>query len=245
MQYDMTSSAQIRATECDFAGRLRPDALFVHMQEAAEKHAALLHMSHQELLEKGLFFALVRLRIQVMRMPEFQDMIRIRTWAGVSNHFFCPRYHVISSEGGEPLCTASALWVMMDMETRRITSPARTSFVFPDTSSLDPPCPLPGRPATVSGEAETFCRIPAYSDTDINGHVNNARYISWMCDALGKDVFRDRFIRDLTVGYDKEIRDSAPLNLSLTRKAEEFSFHVLSGSGEKCFSASGILEASI
>ena len=41
-----------------------------------------------------------------------------------------------------------------------------------------------------------------YSDTDINGHVNNTRYADFVCDALElENLSQDRFLSQMQIGY--------------------------------------------
>jgi len=84
-------------------------------------------------------------------------------------------------------------------------------------------------------------RTPVYSEYDMNGHVNNTKYIAWLCDSIGKDTLKDAYISDLTVGYEKEIREEKPLDLGISIKDDgTFGFCVSSGT-EKHFIASGTL----
>lgn len=48
-----------------------------------------------------------------------------------------------------------------------------------------------------------FSRAPQYSDFDVNGHVNNTKYLAWLCDALGFDALRGAYIGDLVAGSEK------------------------------------------
>lgn len=45
-------------------------------------------------------------------------------------------------------------------------------------------------------------RAMHYSDTDVNGHVNNVRYVDFLCDALHMErLGSSRFVSSLQVGY--------------------------------------------
>ena len=71
-------------------------------------------------------------------------------------------------------------------------------------------------------------------------HVNNTKYISWLCDALGRNTLSEAFIGDLVCGYEKEIREEKPYDLSIARKDDTFTFCVASEEG-KHFVAGGTL----
>ena len=53
-----------------------------------------------------------------------------------------------------------------------------------------------------------------YSDTDINGHVNNCRYADFACDALEmEDLEPGRFLSQLQIGYLAECRPGDELEM--------------------------------
>lgn len=231
----------VRATECDKYRRMRLDSLFIAMQEGGERHAIALGAGYDAMMSRGLFFALARIHVSTLRAPRCGEEIVHTTWPGNFNRFFCPRYHVFTAKDGTPLAAASALWVMLDVNQRRIVSPAKVDLGFPDTSDLPAPIDLPLRLPALHDATRTFTRTPLYSDFDVNAHVNNTRYISWLCDALGNQALDGMYIGDLVAGYEKEIRDEAPLNVSLSRAGDAFTFLIASPSGEKHFAAGGTL----
>ena len=103
----------------------------------------------------------------------------------------------------------------------------------------------PRLPALKSDAPRVFSRTPMYSDFDVNGHVNNTKYIAWLCDALGLEAFDGAYIGDLVAGYEKEIRGHAPLKLTLAREGDSFSFQIASEAGEKHFVAGGMLRPEV
>ena len=138
--------------------------------------------------------------------------------------------------------TAGALWAILDFENRKIVSPLTADLGFPDTSDIPAPIDLPVRlPALRPENAQTSLRTPVYSEFDINGHVNNTKYIAWLCDCLGHQALDGMYIEDLVAGYEKEIRDEDPFTLAISRDGDAFAFSVFSGDGKKHFVAGGRL----
>ena len=63
------------------------------------------------------------------------------------------------------------------------------------------------RPAMPEAFDGRLRRELGYSDTDINGHVNNAHYADFACDALHLErLGADKFIRSFQIGYLSECR---------------------------------------
>ena len=241
MNKTYTETFTIRGTECDTYRRWRLDAMFLNMQEVGEVHACQLGVGHAAMLARGLFFALTRIHVSVFKAPVAGQKIAHTTWPGPCNRFFCPRYHEFRAEDGTLLAAAGSLWALLDMEKRTIVSPLKAELVFPDNSDLTPPIALPTRMPVLGEDARHITRTPVYSEYDLNGHINNTKYIAWLCDALGRDTLQSAYIGDLTAGYEKEIRAEAPLDLSLSRKDDTFTFCVASQDGGKHFVAGGTL----
>ena len=112
---------------------------------------------------------------------------------------------------------------------------------IPAQAEKPAPVTLPNRLPPMGADMRTRSRVPAYCDYDINGHVNNTKYIAWLCDALGRDAFSQAFIGDIVAGYEKEIRSDAPLTESLSLRDGAFTYCVRSGDGVKHFVAGGTL----
>lgn len=241
MKKTYTESFVVRSTDCDQFRKMRLDALFTAMQEGGEHHAHLLGVGHAEMLGRGLFFALTRIHVSMLRAPRAGETVVHQTWPGNANRFFCPRYHVFTLKDGTPLAAAGSLWVMLDVNQRQIVSTEKVELNFPDNSDLPAPISIQMRLPALRSEPHTSVRTPVYSEFDINGHVNNAKYIAWLCDALGRKTFEHAIIGDLVAGYEREIREEAPMNLQLSRDGEAFSFRVCSQGGDKHFVAGGTL----
>ncbi|MBR4038995.1 MAG: hypothetical protein IKJ11_02725 [Clostridia bacterium] len=236
-----TETFVVRATDCDVNRRMRPAALFIAMQEGGENHACQLGLGYDAMMARGLFFVLARIHVRFERAPHCGETIVHTTWPGMSNRFFCPRYHTFTLEDGTPIASAGALWVMLDTNQRKIVSPKGVDLPFPDTTDIPAPIDLPTRLPQPGQASRIIDRAPVYSDYDINGHVNNTRYIAYLCDMLGNELLRDHYIADLIASYEKEIRTDDPLAMTLSLADDRFTFLVASQSGEKHFAAGGTL----
>ena len=76
---------------------------------------------------------------------------------------------------------------------------------------------------------ETALHQPVYTDLDVNGHVNNTRYMDWCCNALGIDTMKDSCLARFDVNYDVEVRPGQEVRTELRRLGEEFSFSGFEG----------------
>lgn len=159
----------------------RLPALCRFMQEAAYHHAGHLGLGHSYLAKRGLAWVLARLRIEVDRLPLWGDTIHIRTWPSGRDRLFFYRDFEITLEG-ERVLLASNAWALIDIEKReRANSDIYLNDEFPEGERV-----LDSRPARLKGCScvEGVTTPVTYGDLDLNGHVNNVRYIEWILNSL-------------------------------------------------------------
>ena len=85
MNKTYTETFAVRATDCDFERRMRLDALFVAMQEGGERHALALGAGYDQMMARGLFFALARIHVSTLRAPRQGETVVHTTWPGETN----------------------------------------------------------------------------------------------------------------------------------------------------------------
>ena len=118
---------------------------------------------------------------------------------------------------GQPVGSAATLYVQLDLTTRRMVKPWLGGNDQLDCE-LEPPLPLPGAIPTLEAPTTTLERVARYSDLDVNGHVNNTRYLDWFCDCFDTEYHRAWALKDVLIHYNREIRpeEQAELNLQTT-----------------------------
>jgi acyl-CoA thioesterase FadM len=70
------------------------------------------------------------------------------------------------------------------------------------------PSPASLAPAALSAQVERTVR---FTDLDVNGHMNNARYLDHLADLLPGSFHENHVIRDMTLGYLAEAREGDTL----------------------------------
>jgi len=240
MENVLTQTLCLQSRDCDFTGRWKPSEICMAMQELASAHSAVLGAGYEHLRALSLAFALTRTELHMERYPKMGERVVCRTWAAPVMKWMFPRYFVFESESGERLGYAGTIWVLLDLKERKMVSPSALDVEIA-VSREKPPLRMPGKAAMPSAEAMTKAYLPGYSEIDVNGHVNNTRYVAWMCDALGTEVFRERGVRRLVVNYTHEILPGQPVELRCEQAGSEFR---MSGDreGVNHFTLSGELE---
>ena len=167
--------------DADF--RLKPTSFMDMAQEMAYLAANEKGFGYDALMEKGTVWVLSRMNIKFLKYPEWRDEVIMTTWhKGPSGPFFLRDFILASAESG-PLVRATSSWVVMDVNSRRLCR--AKGIVGGDTS-----CPVhavetpAGKVILTKGiEPENVgSHVVRYSDVDLLGHTNNARYVVWAMD---------------------------------------------------------------
>jgi acyl-ACP thioesterase len=126
---------------------------------------------------------------------------------------------------GKYIGEATASWVTANYESRKLVVPRRLPEVSaaktPDASQVKTiklqKLRLPGEPEKL------YDYRVRYSDTDVNGHMNNVKYADVVCDALEMETKPNEFASGIELDYVSECKAGEILELS-TLKTEDGSF---------------------
>lgn len=213
---------EIRAFEVDLENRWKMESIYVCMQEVADDHAEILGMGREASLAAGRYWVVARNAVEMIRFPIRQEKILVTTWPGKTVRMGFPRHFTFETKEGELLGVATSLWMLVDRDTRKMLPPKSIDLQMPDNSEIPDPLPLPGR---IRLEQETQPPVlydPVYSDLDFNHHVNNTRYVQWICDQFPPRRFVEGQLNKLQVNYSNEIRYGQQVRLRMQQNGEEF-----------------------
>ena len=216
--------------------RLRPSMLLFYIQDAATSHCAELGMEWNTMATKGMFWAVTRTKVEIDRMPNHGEKVTVVTWPMANTRVAYPRATEMYDENGRLLLRCVSLWVLMDLEKRSMILPGKSGLDFCGAdlgTELKPPTGLP----TFQGN-HSACRRVRYSDLDINGHLNNARYLDWVADLTDSNFHRNHCLKQMVICYLSEAREGQEIDQEWTWDGEENTLNVqLRREQERVFSA--------
>jgi len=180
--YDL--SFPVRYGEIGENGVATLAALGNWLQEAAGLSADSLGFGEGDMLRHNITWILTRLVLRIDRLPRAGEQLRVHTWPSTADKLAHRGYEVFDAQG-RLIVSGGSAWTAMDLSERRITAiPEDISRLFP----ADPrPCDaFVGRVIPrLKGDSATSCLLRVRrDDLDINGHVNNTRYLSWLMETL-------------------------------------------------------------
>lgn len=214
---------RVDSRDLDLFGHCRPSAVLGLLQEAATEAAGELHLSGPEVRDRyGAFWMLARIRYELKRPLLWDEEVDIRTWHRGGKAAVMYREFDLSVKG-EPVGAALSAWVLAGIESRRILHLSQVGEVEDTgggslcrTDTLRK-LRLPGG-LTLAEERRLH-----YSDTDINGHVNNTRYADFLCDALDLErLGKGKFVSRLQLCYLAECMAGEELCLLTGRDGEDW-----------------------
>jgi acyl-ACP thioesterase len=199
----------VHSYDADMEGRLSVPAAFRMLQEAAWRHAEDLSFGYTHLNERGQMWVLTRIRAVFYTPPRWGDEILVETWPAGLKRLFALRDFRIYGASGETAAEASSSWVILDTEKARPVRPERVL----DLSEADIPPPTgveaPGKLECPDSEEASIeqTKDTVYSDFDVQKHVNNVQYLSWMIDAVGVESLRSLYPTRVDLSLLQEIRE--------------------------------------
>lgn len=201
----------IPATAVDRFDRLKPSHILDYLQDTAGDHCALLGTDRQALTGQNLFWAVLRHRVQITRLPRAGEDITLQTWPMPTTRTAYPRATAAYDAEGNLLFRCVSLWVLMDTEKR--------TMVLPGSSGVEVNGIARGNELAVPGSmalkplAQEDRRTVRFTDLDWNGHMNNCRYLDWVADTLPSAFHEAHSIKEFSVCYLSEAREGDAMKL--------------------------------
>ena len=204
-EFDITDNA------VDCFGRLKPSMILYFVQEVAGKHFDRISMDYDALEKLGMFWAIIRQRVQITRLPLRGEKLRVETWPMPTTRVAYPRSVVAYDENGNECFRSISIWVLMDVNTRNMILPGKSGISVVGT--------LRGMELAVPGSLipkelhSCRQRTVCFTDLDRNGHMNNTRYMDWIDDLLPAAFHQGHEVKEFTVCYLSETREGQVLDL--------------------------------
>ncbi|MBG0791067.1 MAG: acyl-ACP thioesterase [Desulfovibrionaceae bacterium] len=173
----------VRSYEPRTDGRVSIASVCNHLQDIASRHADSLGFGLKGLRQSGHYWVLARLHLMMDRLPGYGGQTRVLTWPSGNERLTAMRdFQIFDHEGLAGRATTS--WVTVNAETHRPDPPdvVLDRRYIPDREHA---LAFPSKSVTRLREGDHAAAITARrADTDINGHVNNVKYVEFCLEAV-------------------------------------------------------------
>lgn len=213
---------RVDSRDVDLFNQCRPSALLGILQETATRAALALGASGPEILEKyNCLWMVTRSWVELDAPLRWNDPLTVKTWHRGASGASSYRDFDLFREG-RPIGQGVTQWVMVDADSRKLFR-MRELAEFQGTGGGELCKSVKLRripmPETFDSRVRRDLR---YSDTDINGHVNNIHYADFACDSLHlEDLGRGKFVRSLQIDYLNECRAGEAIWVDTAARGDE------------------------
>ena len=197
----------------DMNGHIKlPDVILLSLQVSGMQSIEL-GVSDKTILENyNLVWIIAGYDIEVIRLPRFGEEITIETEALSYNRLFCYRRFTIYDEAGQELIHMMATFVLMDRDSRKVHA-VESEIVAPYQSDFDKKLIRGPKYDSLNEPIIKDYHVRFY-DLDMNGHVNNSKYLDWIFEVMGADFLTQYIPKKINLKYVKEVRPGGMITSS-------------------------------
>ena len=182
-----TETFPVRYYECDAYGHVNNANYPRYMAEAAAAASAQAGYDRDRYHEMGKSWLIRDTKVEYIKPIQMGDIFEIKTWVLDFHRVRSRRVYEFRLAGSDELMARGITdWIFLDtgkLVPLKIPEAMKTAFL-PEGPPVEAPQrePFPKPPPEPTG-AVTVKRKAAWGDVDPSGHVNNARYFSYLEDA--------------------------------------------------------------
>lgn len=192
-------------SEQDMNYSIKPAALLNLMQDTASRNISNTPFGNIELNNEGLGWFLVRYRIEFDKYPTGINEIVIQTENRGTLRQTAYRDFEVFSPKGDRLLRATTSWLMVDLENKSLVNIEQKFPEITKFSKREDDLQLQKLKSLSDWDKEITFHV-RYEDLDMNGHVNNTVYISWVMEALDFEFRKRHSIKTMDIYYKHEVR---------------------------------------
>ena len=211
----------------DMNGHIKlPDVILLSLQVSGMQSIEL-GVSDKAILENyNLVWIITDYDIEVVRLPRFAEEITIETEALSYNRLFCYRRFTIYDESGQELIHMMVTFVLMDRDSRKVHA-VEPEIVAPYQSDFDKKLIRGPKYESLNEPISKDYHVRFY-DLDMNGHVNNSKYLDWIFEVMGADFLTQYIPKKINLKYVKEVRPGGVIISAVERTGLESKHEITS-----------------
>ena len=196
--------SRVRYSETSRDGRLSVKSLFDYLQDCCTFQSEDLGESIPELQRMHRAWLLASWDVEILRLPDRGEKIRIWTWPHYFKRFFAYRGHAVETEDGTVLVRGNSIWTFVDTESgKALNIPQEEIDLYSHEDRMD--LPIGKRKINSRGNGSVLAgfRILGHQ-IDSNGHTNNSQYVLMAADCLPEEAdfrrIRVEYAREAVLG---------------------------------------------
>jgi len=200
----LTKDWEINFLQCYPNGYLKYTDLCNILQLTAGVHAEMGGISFSDMQEHNQAWVLSRMRVEIIRLPKWRDVITVKTWINSlenSRSIRCLELYV----GDEKIVGCETFWAVFNTQTRRpenLSLPHEHFEKYPNDKATE----IQFSKIDTSID-KTFVteKTILLSDLDIVNHANSVKYLEWCLDCVEPKLLLNQKVESFEMNYLKEV----------------------------------------
>ncbi len=224
---------QVELSDVDFKKNLKLSMLFNYFQDIASDAAANLGAGVNQLQTSyGMAWILMRIRVDITRLPQWGEEIFIETWPLKPKRLEFERDFLVRDQKGDIIIRSISSWVIMDLEERKLKRSEAIGLTYPESiEERAIEAKLGG--LRKNGPLETaYKRMIGYSDVDFNGHLNNSKYVDFLMDCFPVEAHMKSSLKTLEVNFVNEMLPGETIVLFKDTSKRDENLYYIEGMNE-------------
>jgi len=225
---------KVGISDSDFTGKIKISAIFNYFQEVASTHASLLGAGFEELKNNGnITWVLVKMHVNIEKYPMWEDEVVVETWPLPAKGIQFTRDFLMKDSSGEIIVRGTSSWVVVDVKTHELKKPGTFLFDYSGTNTERAICAI-FKKINIAGE-ETYSHEVKIgcSQIDMNGHLNNSKYIDFIMDCFSMEQIKNNNVSSVQISYSNEALAGDIIKLYKYRSSEDRKTVFVKGITEK------------
>ena len=204
---------EVSENEVDEHGNMKLIDAARRMEFATEHHLSMFDVDKPHLDATNKSWVVSWNEVYFKRFPKAGEKLLLRTWFSKNKTMMYSKKYAFFDENKEAIVSATTLFILMDKNTRKMTTMPEgvkpfTIIEVPDEPGY--PKMIAKQPFELKKETK---RVVTPDEIDSNGHLNNAYYIGWTEDLLKESGNEGHMPKKLWIQYTKELREGQEVSL--------------------------------
>lgn len=188
--------------DSDYYKKLKLSSLFNYFQDVSILHSDNLSVGIGQIRsDLNVTWVMIRILLKIERFPNWGETVVVETWPIKPKKLEFERDYVVKDLEGNVLVRAVSSWVIMDVDQREIRRSELLNTQIPyyiEERALEQ---RPGKLKPNGNLQFVYDKKVGYSDIDMNGHLNNSKYIDYITDCFSIETHGNYEIDTIQVNY--------------------------------------------
>lgn len=209
-------SFQMQPQDGDFTEHIFASSLGDYILQAAAKNADDNGFGVRELNRENYTWVLIRMAVEIIRMPTMYERISIKTWIESIRAATTTRNFAVYDEQNQIIAYSGTNWAMIDLTNRKPIDLGKLPTLTHYISGNPIPISIVSKLPSVTSPLFTTRNVQ-YSDIDFNKHVNSMKYLQWILNEYSIDWYSHHAIKRFDINFLHEATYGDQINIHLQR----------------------------